>query len=117
MEIDNQEGQYGTKFIVAPAIPKFTLAKSPGKGKLQLKWKKASDGQGYQLQISTSSTMSENTKQLTIKGNKNISKNIAKQKSGKVFYIQVRSYKVQKIKGVNRVICGAWSKTAKVKIK
>ena len=108
---------YGAKFIVAPAIPKFTLVKSPGKGKLQLKWKKASDGQGYQLQISTSATMSENTKQLTIKGNKNVSKNIAKLKSGQVLYIQVRSYRVQKVKGVNRVIYGAWSKTANVKIK
>lgn len=111
------EAQYGTKFIVAPAIPKFTLVKSPAKSKLQLKWKKASDAHGYQLQISTSSTMSENTKQVTIKGNKNVSKNIAKLKSGQVLYIQVRSYRVQKVKGVNRVIYGAWSKTAKVKIK
>lgn len=107
----------GIKFIVAPAKGSLTSVSSPKKGAMNLKWKKVKGVAGYQIQISTSSTMSENTKTATIKGSSTVSKPITKLTKGKKYYVQVRAYKKVKVKGKTRTVYGSWSATKSIKIK
>lgn len=107
----------GVKFIVAPTKGNLSSVSSPSKGKLKLKWKKVKGAAGYQIQISTSSTMSANTKSYTVKKGSVTAGTISKLTKGKKYYVQVRAYKKVKVKGKTRTVYGSWSSTKSIKIK
>jgi len=68
-----------------------------GKKALTVKWKKSNEiirGKhitGYQIRYSLKSGM-KNSKTVTVKGYKSISKKLTKLKGGKKYYVQVRTY-------------------------
>jgi len=115
------KGNYsGSKSVTFKINPKGTkLGKlSPSTKKLKVTWKKqtakmsTSAITGYQVQYGTSSSFS-GAKKVTIKGCKTASKTIGKLKSGKKYYVRVRTYK--KVGG--KTYYSPWStkKSAKVK--
>lgn len=114
---EKQSKKEGIKFIVAPAKGSLSSVSSPSKAKMKVKWKKVKSAAGYQIQLSTSSTMSENTKAYTIKKGSTTSATISKLTKGKKYYVQVRAYKKVKVNGKNRTIYGSWSATKSIKIK
>ena len=108
------------KFVIAPAKGTLKSVKSPKKGAVKVDWKKVKGAKGYQVQISTSSTMSENTDRGTVKGGKNTSTGTItnlKLKKGKTYYVQVRAYTTKKLGGKKKTVYGTWSAVKKVKIK
>lgn len=107
----------GIKFIVAPTKGVIRSVSSPKKGKLKLKWKKVKGVAGYEIQISTSSTMSANTKSYKVKKGSITAGTISKLTKGKKYYVQVRAYKKVKVKGKTRIVYGSWSSTKSIKIK
>ncbi|MCH5314368.1 MAG: fibronectin type III domain-containing protein [Eubacterium sp.] len=107
----------GIKFIVAPTKGSLSSVSSPKKGNMKLKWKKVSNAAGYQIQISTSSTMSEKTRSYTVKKGSTTSANISKLTKGKKYYVQVRAYKKVKVNGKTRTVYGSWSEIKSVKVK
>lgn len=114
------QGNYsGTVELTYRIMPKGTsISKLTAKKKgFTAKWKKQT-GQttGYQLQYSTSKKF-KGAKTTTVKKNKTISKSIKKLKSGKKYYVRIRTYKTVKIKGKNLKICSGWSKVKSVKTK
>ena len=102
------------KFIVAPQQGKILKL-----NKKYIKWKKVKGVSGYDIQISTSSTMNANTKIGSTKGAGKTVLDLkqCKLKKGKTYYVQVRAYKYKKIKGKKTKINGSWSKIKKVKYK
>lgn len=68
---------------------------------------------GYEIQISTNSKFSKNLKTYGIRTYKTYSKSIAKLKTGKTYYIRIRSYKTI---GKQRYY-GNYSVSKKIKVK
>lgn len=119
---ENGEKYYGEwKTIEASTLPKSTTlssVKSEKKKTLTVKWKKQSAATGYQVQYSTNSKFKKGaTKTLTIKKNKQISSKISKLKSGKKYYVKVRTYKTLKINGKSTKVYSAWSSVKSAKVK
>lgn len=84
-----------------------------GKKSITIKWKKQPvDTKGYQIQCSTDKHFENSTKTITVKKNHSTSKTIKKLKSGKKYYIRMRTYK--EVDG--KKVYSKWSKTKKVKI-
>lgn len=92
--------------------PTITSKKSSAKKKLTVKWKKNAKASGYQVQYSTSSSFTSKTTK-TISGASNISKTISGLKSGKKYYVRVRSYK----KASGDKYYSAWSAVSSVTVK
>lgn len=108
------------KKTVTPAKPKKTSIKKLTKGKKQFKitWKKISGVTGYQVQYSTSSKFTKSkTKTVTVQGAKKVSKTIKKLKSGKKYYVRVRTYKKTKVNGKVVTTFSAYTKAKSVKVK
>ena len=84
----------------------------PAKKSLTVKWKKAAGISGYQIQFGLKSSF-KGAKTLTVPKAGVASKKIKKLKSGKKYYVRIRTYK--KVNG--KAFCSAWSaeKSAKVK--
>ena len=115
--IDNYTGSMAVSFKVNPKGTKLSKL-TPGKKRLKVAWKKqaakmsTSTITGYQIQYATSASF-KGAKTVTVKGFKSTSKTISKLKSGKKYYVRVRTYKtVGRTKHYS-----AWStkKAAKVK--
>lgn len=90
----------------------ITSKKSSAKKKLTVKWKKNAKASGYQVQYSTSSSFTKKTTK-TVSGASTLSKTISGLKSGKKYYVRVRSYK--KVKGEKYY--SAWSTVSSVTVK
>lgn len=86
---------------------------SVSKKALKVKWKKDSRATGYEVQYATDKNFKKNMNTVTVSKKDNTSKKISKLKSGKVYYVRVRSYKVTKVNGKNVTVYGAWSKAVK----
>ena len=119
---ENGEKYYGEwKTIETSTLPKSTTlssVKSEKKKALTVKWKKQSAATGYQVQYSTNSKFKKSaTKTLTVKKNKQTSSKISKLKSGKKYYVKVRTYKTLKINGKSTKVYSAWSSVKSAKIK
>ena len=100
----------------AETLTKISLKKiSAGTKKLTVSYKKASESvTGYEIEVSTSKNFTnKTTKTITVKGQKNTSKTVKKLKSGKKYYVRVRTYKTTN----GTTTYSAWSavKTAKTK--
>jgi hypothetical protein len=84
-----------------------------------VEWKKqsqkmsASRISGYQIQLSTDKNFSKNVKKATVAGYKKTSKKISGLKSGKKYYVRIRTYK--KTGGTN--LYSDWSKVKSVKVR
>lgn len=102
-----------TKVITIKVNPKkasIKSAKSKDKKQLTISWKRDSQVSGYEIQYSTDKNF-KNAKTVTVTKNKATSKSINKLKSGKKYYIRVRSYK----KFGKEKLNGSWSKTSSAK--
>lgn len=86
-------GSKSASFIITPKTPTLNKPKSKAKKQMTLSWKKDGNVSGYELQYSTSSKFSKK-KTKTVKLSKSSkSKTIKKLKSGKKYYVRIRSYK------------------------
>ena len=98
-----------TKVITIKVAPKKTTvksAKSKEARQLTIRWKRDAQVSGYEIQYSTSKNF-KNAKSVTVGKNKTTSKSIDNLKSGKKYYIRIRSYKTVGKTKLN----GSWSKT------
>ena len=68
---------------------------------------------GYQIAYSARKSFSSGTKMIKVKGYSKTSKKIGKLKSGKTYYVKIRTYKV--VKG--KTLYSPWSKAKKTKTK
>lgn len=95
--------------------PKNTKIKklTSKKTNLTITWSKVSGVKGYQIQVATDKKFKKNKKTVTIKKQKTTKKTIKKLKSGKKYYVRIRTYKVSK----NKKVYSSWTKAKKVKIK
>lgn len=112
----NYSGSVTKTFTIIPKPIDFSSVKSPKKGKVELKWKKASGITGYQIQISSKSNFAaKSTKTLSFKQSK--TSTTGKLATKKTHYFRIRTYKTVKVNGKNTNIYSAWSKPKSVKIK
>lgn len=115
----NKHNYYGafSSYISASTKPAKVKIKSVSAGKksITLNWKKVKSS-GYQLQYSTKKSM-KGSKKLSVKAKKDKRK-IKKLKTGKTYYIRIRSYKKYKNeKGKTKYAYGKWSAKKAVKVK
>lgn len=109
------KGSYtGTKnvsFTILPravAISKLTA----GKQSLTVKWGRRAEATGYELQYAMKSSFA-GAKTVKIKKNATVSATIKKLKTGKTYYVRLRSYKTVG----KKTYYSAWSKGKGVKVK
>ena len=81
-----------------------------------MKWNKQTTVTGYQIQYSTSSNFS-NAKTVKVTKNSTTSKTLTGLKSGKKYYVKIRTYKTLKVNGKSKTVYSLWSKATSVKVK
>lgn len=87
-------GTVSKTFKINPKKTSVKKATSPKTGQLKVTYKKVKGVTGYQVTYSTSKKFTKKTtKTVTVKGKAKTSKVIKKLKSGKKYYVKVRSYK------------------------
>lgn len=102
--------KYDIKFI---AFKQSSIKDLTAKTKaFKVKWNKAGGANGYQIQYSTSQYF-ESSKTVTVKGVATLSKTVKKLKSGKKYYVRIRTYK----KVNKKTYYSSWSKAKSVKVK
>ena len=97
---------------VVPKAAKITSAVCKDGGKMLVKWSKGRSNSGYQIRYSDNKGMSE-AKTVTVNKANVTSKTISGLKTGKEYYVQVRTYKT--VNG--KKICSQWSNSKSVIIK
>lgn len=108
----NYTGTKTIKFNIKPKAPTVSKLRSTSKKKMKLSWKKDSQVTGYQIQYSLKSNF-KSKKTITIKKKSTKSKTISKLKSGKTYYVRMRSYKT-----INRKkVYSTYSSSKIVKVK
>lgn len=111
------KGNYtGTKTAYFNIVPKKAAIKkvtSPGKKKIKVTIKKDTQADGYQIQCALNKSFKKGKKTVTLKKKTIINKTIGKCKSGKKYFVRVRSFK--KIDG--KKVYGAYSKIKPVNVK
>jgi hypothetical protein len=111
---DWYSGEVTKTVKVVPKGTSISSVKSSSKKAMTVKWKKqTSQTTGYQIQYSTTKDFSSGNKTITIKKNKTTSRTIKKLKSGKTYYVRVRTYKTKS--GVKYY--SSWSDVKSVKVK
>ncbi|MDD6022257.1 MAG: fibronectin type III domain-containing protein [Oscillospiraceae bacterium] len=110
-------GNYsGSKTLYFTVVPKSVKVKDvdSGKKKMTVKWSaEKKQTTGYEIQYSTSSSFKSGNKTVKITNNKTVSKKVSGLKSGKKYYVRVRTYKT--VDG--KKYYSDWSKKVSVKIK
>ena len=106
-------GSVVSKVYVAPKKTSISKAKSTAKKTVTVTWKKDSKASGYEIQCNTSKKFKSGNKTVTVKKAKTTSAKVTKLKSGKKYYVRMRSYKT--ING--KKYAGSWSKVLTVKVK
>lgn len=84
-----------------------------GRKAVDIRWKKASGAQGYQIMLGTDRKIKKNKKTVSVKGGAKVRRKIKKLRSGKVYYVKVRGWCSRN----GKKVYGAWSKIKKVKVK
>lgn len=104
----------GTGVYVFKVSPKGVALSKVTAGKKSFKaiWKKGT-GNGYQLQYSTTKKFSKGVKSVIISKPATVSKTVKKLKSGKTYYVRVRSF----VKSGKTRYYSSWSKIKKVKVR
>lgn len=117
---ENGEKYYGewvtVTGITKPVATSFTSLKSSKSKTLTAKWDKQTSATGYQIQYSTSSKFSS-YKTVKVSKNSSTSKTVSGLKSGKKYYVRIRTYKTIKIDGKSKTVYSSWAKAKSVKIK
>lgn len=102
-------------------IPEGTEIKKikSGRNGFNVAWKKpAAYVTGCQIQYSPDKGFKKkNIKKVTIKNRKNISKYIKRQKTGRKYYVRIRTYKNVKVNGGKIKVFSKWSSIKAVRIK
>ncbi len=107
---------FGTKtasFIIVPQKPTQNKLKSKSKKQLNISWKKDKNVSGYEIKYSTSSKFTKKTTKTVKAGKNSTSATVKKLKSGKKYYVKLRSYKT--ING--KKYYSSYSSTKSVKVK
>ena len=111
------KGNYSGKKVVSFRInPKGTtlVSLTPGTKKMTVKWnKQAAQVTGYQIQYSRSSTFATGNKTVKVTSRKTTSKTIKELKTGKKYYVRIRTYKT--VNG--KTYYSGWSKKKSVTVK
>lgn len=97
---------------VKPSVKLVSAVKASAKS-IQVTWKRNKKASGYQVVAATDKAFKKNVKKVTVKSNKTLKATVKGLKSGKTYYVRIRSYK--KVKGGN--VYGNWTKTKTVKAK
>lgn len=117
---ENGEKYYGewvtVTGITKPVATSFTSLKSSKSKTFTAKWDKQTSATGYQVQYSTSSKFSS-YKTVKVSKNSSTSKTVSGLKSGKKYYVRIRTFKTIKIDGKSKTVYSSWSKAKSVKIK
>ena len=98
-------------FVINPRGMKLSSLKA-GKSLLTVKWKKDSKIDGYEIQYGLKKNF-KGAKKVTVSKAKTTSTTLKKLKSGKTYYVRIRSYK--KVSG--KTYYSAWSKALSKKVK
>lgn len=113
------KGEYTGKKVLSYTIkPKSIEIQTlkPQKKALTLTTKRGTGITGYQIACSTTKNFTDATTQtLTVKGQSEVKNTIKKLKSGKRYYIRVRTYKTTTSSGKKTNIYSAWSKVKDAK--
>ena len=109
---DNQsENQEIVKIQIVVKPKRASIKKAVVKAKtIALKWEQDSMASGYQIEYATDSKFNKNNKNITINKKTKTSTTLKKLKSGKKYYVRVRSYKIAKDGKKNIKLYGSWSK-------
>ena len=96
------------KVTVKPAKVAVASLKTIKGKKLSIKWKKAPNATGYEIQYSTDKKFKKGVKQKKITKGKATSCTLTKIKDNKNYYVRIRAYKTMKVKGKKQTLKGAW---------
>ena len=110
----------GSKILTFDINPKGTsiAATAAGKGSLSVRWnKQTTQTSGYQIQYSANKAFNSGTAIKTMAKNSTVRTSVTKLKSGKTYYVRVRTYKTVTVNGKAVKLYSAWSKAASVKVK
>ncbi len=115
---NNYSGSLKKTFTIVPKSTNIFKLTAKCKG-FTVKWKKQSTQiTGYEIAYSTSSKFTKKTtKTVSVKNAKATSKTISNCKPKKKYYIRVRTYKAEKMKGKTQKFYSSWSKVKSVKTK
>ncbi len=108
----NYTGSVKKTFKIVPKKVSNLAVKSSSSKKITVTWTALKSVRGYQIQYSTSSDFS-NAKTVTVVGTSNKKKVISGLKSGKTYYVRIRSY--SKVSGTNYY--SFYSSKVKIKVK
>ncbi|MCC8076160.1 MAG: phage tail-type lysozyme domain-containing protein [Clostridiales bacterium] len=108
----NYTGTVKKTFKIVPKKVSNLKVKSSSSKKITVTWTALKSVRGYQIQYSTSSDFS-NAKTVTVVGTTNKKKVISSLKSGKTYYVRIRSY--CKVSGTNYY--SFYSSKVKIKVK
>ena len=111
----DNKGSSVTKAIadtISVKVAKLSKPKSPKKGQIKASWKKQTDADGYQIQYGLKKNF-KGAKSKNVNKNKTTSVTLKKLKSGKKYYIRIRSFK--KVSG--KKVYSDWSKAKTIKVK
>ena len=100
----NYKGVFTKTFTIKPKKGSLTTVKRVNKTQMSVKWKKDTTVSGYQLEYARDSHFS-NSKKVIISSKKTTSRTLKNLKSGKKYYVRIRSYKT--VNG--KKIYGVWS--------
>lgn len=110
---NDYSGSKSYKFDIVPRAISIAKVKA-GKKMLTVTWKQTKDDiTGYEIAYSTSSDFKTSVKTVTIKSKKETSKTIKSLKTGKTYYVRIRTYKTV---GSKKYVSD-WSKASKIKVK
>jgi hypothetical protein len=113
-----QTTEEGSASISTPKKTSVRTVKSSKKKQLKVTWKKKSGVTGYEIQVSTSSKFKKSkTKTYKVKKQKTTSKTIKALKSGKKYYVRIRSYKTATVNGKKVTKYSTWSAKKSVTVK
>lgn len=111
------EGEVDRAFTVkGTTLKKSSIIKlKAGKKRLTIKWKKITGITGYQIKCSTNRRFKKDVRTITVSKKKATQKVIKRLKSGKKYFVKIRTYKKEKRTG--QKIFSSWSTVKKVKVR
>lgn len=108
----NYTGSKTVYFYITPKTAQLNTVTSTSAKSMKIKWTKDKKASGYQIYYATKSTF-KGKKTVNITKNKTTSKTIKNLKSGKTYYVKIRSYK----KVGSKKVYSAWSTVRSVTIR
>lgn len=99
--------------VVKPKIQVIKGIKSQKKSSIYVKYVKDTKASGYEIQTALDSKFKKSVNTYTIKKNSKYSVTLTKKRTGKIYYVRVRSYKIVG----SQKIYGSYSGIKKIKVK